>query len=238
MRESGAITATILQLLKKSVKAGMTTKDLDIIAEREAKSLGAKPAFKGYNGFPGSVCISINDQIVHGIAGNRIIEDGDIVSFDFGVSVGGFYSDSAITVPVGEVSTLAQNLLAATEGSLMAGIARAHAGARLGDVSSAVQNYAENLGFSVIREYTGHGVGRELHEDPLVPNFGVAGRGLELKNGMTLAIEPMLATGTWKTKVGADHWLVSTLDGGLSAHFENTICVRNGEAEILTKINE
>ena len=238
MREAGKITAKILDLLRKSTKSGISTKELDIIAERETKALGAKPAFKGYGGFPGSVCISINDEIVHGIPGKRTLQDGDIVSYDYGVIVGGFYSDSAITVPVGEVSPLALNLIKTTEESMMAGIAMAHAGARLGDVSSAIQKYAESMGFSVIREYTGHGVGRDLHEDPIVPNFGVAGRGMELKNGLVIAIEPMLSAGTWKTKVGSDHWLVSTMDGSLSAHFEHTVCVRNGEAEILTKLDE
>ncbi|MBR6332715.1 MAG: type I methionyl aminopeptidase [Dehalococcoidales bacterium] len=238
MREAGKITAKILDLLRKSTKSGISTKELDIIAERETKALGAKPAFKGYGGFPGSVCISINDEIVHGIPGKRTLQEGDIVSYDYGVIINGFYSDSAITVPVGEVSPLAHNLIKTTEESMMAGIAMARAGGRLGDISSAIQKYAESMGFSVIREYTGHGVGRDLHEDPMVPNFGVAGRGMELKNGLVIAIEPMLSAGSWKTKVGSDHWLVSTMDGSLSAHFEHTVCVRNGEAEILTKLDE
>ena len=234
MRKAGRVTARVLDILKTSIKAGMKTSDLNEIAERELRALGGKASFKGYRGYPASLCVSINDEIVHGIPGKRIIKDGDIVSLDFGAVVDGFQGDSAITVMVGEVGLLAKGLVNATQESLNAGIAAVRAGARLGDVSSAIQRYAEARGFTVVREYTGHGIGREMHEDPLVPNFGEPGTGPELKKGMTLAIEPMLTTGGWRTKVGRDNWLVSTADGSLAAHFEHTVAVTENRAEILT----
>jgi methionyl aminopeptidase len=234
MRKAGHVTARVLDILVHSIRAGMKTSDLDVIAEREVKALGGKPSFKGYCGYPASVCVSVNDEIVHGIPGNRVIKDGDIVSMDFGAIVDGYQGDSAITVMIGDAGLLAKGLMDATRESLMAGIAAARAGNHLGDISSAVQQYAESRGFTVIREYTGHGIGKEMHEDPLVPNFGEPGTGPALKKGMTLAIEPMLATGTWRTRVGKDKWLVSTADGSLSAHYEHTVAITEDKAEILT----
>lgn len=236
MRRAGHVVAVVLDVLANSIKTGMKTRELNDIAERELKALGGRPSFKGYHGYPASLCVSINDEIVHGIPGERIIKEGDIVSLDFGAIVDGFQGDAATTVTVGEVGLLARGLLNATEEALAAGIAAARAGGRLGDISSAVQRYAEAKGFSVIREYTGHGIGREMHEDPLVPNFGEPGTGPELKKGMTLAIEPMLTTGGWRTKIGRDNWLVSTADGSLAAHFEHTVAITDGRAEILTTL--
>jgi methionyl aminopeptidase len=234
MRQAGRIVATVLAELKSQVKPGMKTRELDKIAERETEKLGAVPSFKGYHGYPASVCVSINDEIVHGIPGDRIMNEGDIVSIDFGAIYNDFQGDSAITVAVGTITPEAEKLLKATEGSLMAGIQAAHAGARLGDISAAIQDYAESRGYGVVREYTGHGIGRDMHEDPQIPNFGVPGTGPVLKKGMTLAIEPMLNIGGWRTRVADDRWTVLTADGSLSAHFEHTIAITDTEAEVLT----
>ncbi len=236
MRKAGRVVALVLNVLKNSIRVGMKTSELNDVAERELKALGGRSSFKGYRGYAASVCVSINDEIVHGIPGNRIIKEGDIVSLDFGAVVDGYQGDAAITVMVGEAGLLARGLVSATQEALAAGIAAARAGGRLGDVSSAIQRYAEARGFSVIREYTGHGIGREMHEDPLVPNFGEPGTGPELKKGMTLALEPMLTTGDWRTKVGRDNWVVSTADGSLAAHFEHTVAVTADKAEILTRV--
>ena len=236
MRKAGHVVAMVLDVLKSSMREGMKTSELNDIAERELRALGGRSSFKGYRGYPASVCVSINDEIVHGIPGDRIIKDRDIVSLDFGAVVDGYQGDAAITVMVGEVGLLAKSLVSAAQESLNAGIAAARAGGRLGDISSAIQRYAEACGFSVIREYTGHGIGRDMHEDPLVPNFGEPGTGPELKKGMTLALEPMLTTGGWHTKVGRDNWVVSTADGSLSAHFEHTVAITEDKAEILTRV--
>lgn len=236
MRQAGRIVATVLAILSESVKPGLKTKDLDIIAERETKKLGGKPSFKGYRGYPATLCVSINDEIVHGIPGDRVIQEGDIVSLDFGAIYQGYQGDAARTVGVGVVSPQAQALMQATEGALTAGIQMARDQNRLGDISAAVQQYAESRGFAVVREYTGHGIGRQMHEEPLIPNFGVAGVGTLLKKGMALAIEPMLNVGDWRTKLGSNDWTVSTADGSLSAHFENTVIITDGEAEITTRL--
>ena len=235
MRQAGRIVAEVLEILSRQVKPGMKTEELDIIAAREAERLGAKPSFKGYRGFPSSLCVSVNDEIVHGIPGERVLHEGDIVSLDFGAIYNGFQGDAAVTVGVGEVSPEAKQLMEATEGSLEAGIATACSGATLGDVSAAIQNCAESRGYSVVREYTGHGIGREMHEEPQIPNFGLPGTGPVLKKGMTLALEPMLNIGDWRTRVGDDHWTVLTADGSLSAHFEHTIVITDDKAEVLTK---
>ena len=234
MRIAGRIVAEVLHVLKNSVQPGMKTKELDVIAEREIKRLGAKASFKGYYGYPASVCVSVNEEIVHGIPGDKIIKNGDIVSMDFGSIYDGFQGDAALTVGVGDISPKAAELMRVTEGALAAGISAARDGARLGDIGAAVQEYAESRGFSVVREYTGHGIGREMHEDPLIPNFGTRGTGIELKKGMTLAIEPMVNIGDWRTKPGKDGWVVYTADGSLSAHFEHTIAITDGEPEVLT----
>ncbi len=236
MRRAGRIVALVLEVLTVRLKPGMKTGELDMIAARELERLGARSSFKGYRGFPANLCVSVNDEIVHGIPGDRVLDEGDIVSFDFGVLFKGFQGDAAVTVGVGEISPQARELIETTQGALHAGIAAARSGARLGDISAAIQNYAESGGYSVVREYTGHGIGREMHEEPQVPNFGVPGSGPELKKGMTLALEPMVNTGDWRTRLGDDHWTVLTADGSLSAHFEHTIAITDGEAEVLTAL--
>jgi len=228
------MVAVVLEILSGVIGPGMETKELDVIAGRELKKLGAKPSFKGYHGFPANLCVSVNDEIVHGIPGERVLKEGDIVSLDFGSIYDGFQGDAAVTVGVGEVKPEAKRLMEITEDALEAGIAKAYAGARLGDISAAVQRCAESGGYSVIREYTGHGIGRQMHEEPQIPNFGQPGTGPVLKKGMVLAIEPMVSMGDWRTRLGSDHWTVSTADGSLSAHFEHTIAITGAEAEVLT----
>jgi methionyl aminopeptidase len=240
MRQAGQIVADVLLILTNEIRPGMTTKELDMIAVRELKKRGAESSFKGYRGYPATICASVNDEIVHGIPGKRILKEGDIVSLDFGAIYHGFHGDAAVTVPVGKISAQAQRIIDATRGSLEKGIAAAQAGAKLGDVSAAIQNYAESQGFSLVREYTGHGIGRKMHEEPQIPNtteppFGLKpGTGPTLKKGMTLALEPMLNAGDWHTKVADDQWTVSTADGSLSAHFEHTIAIKDTEPEVLT----
>ncbi len=241
MRQAGRIVAEVLKILTDHLKPGMKTKELDIIAVKELKRLGAESSFKGYRGYPATVCVSINDEIVHGIPGDRVLKNGDIVALDFGAIYQGFQGDAAVTVPVGEASPEAMRLIEATRGSLESGIAAAKAGAKLGDVTAAIQSYAASRGYSVVREYTGHGIGRQMHEDPQIPNsteppYGLpAGTGPVLKKGMTLALEPMLNAGSWRTRIADDHWTVLTADGSLSAHFEHTIAINNTEPEVLTQ---
>jgi len=234
MRQAGKIVATILNILSEQVKPGMKTRELNTIAGREAERLGAKPSFKGYRGFPANLCVSINNEVVHGIPGQRVINEGDIVSLDFGAIFDGFQGDAAVTVGAGEISPQAKDLLETTEAALEAGIAAARPGGRLGDVSAAIQNYVESRGYSVVREYTGHGIGRKMHEEPLIPNFGQPNTGPVLARGMTLALEPMVNVGDWPTRVDSNHWTVLTADGSLSAHFEHTIAITDGGPEILT----
>lgn len=236
MRQAGKIVAGVLEVLRSQLKPGMKTKELDDIAATELAKVGAIASFKGYRGFPASLCVSINDEVVHGIPGKRVIKDGDIVSLDFGAIFDGFQGDSAITVGVGKTSSRAKHLMETTEAALMEGINAARDGARLGDISAAVQDYVESRGYSVVREYTGHGIGRDLHEDPQIPNFGTVGTGPELKKGMTLAIEPMVNAGDWHTRTGGDGWVVYTADGSLSAHFEHTIAITDGKPEVLTTV--
>jgi methionyl aminopeptidase len=241
MRQAGKIVADILRTLTKQMKPGMSTKELDTIAVRELKRAGAESSFKGYRGYPATICVSVNDEIVHGIPGDRVLEEGDIVSLDFGAVYHGFHGDAAVTVPVGEVSPAAKRLMDATRTSLEKGIAAAKTGARLGDISAAIQSYAESMGYSLVREYTGHGIGRKMHEDPQIPNsteppYGLKqGTGPVLQKGMTLALEPMLNAGGWRTRVADDQWTVLTADGSLSAHFEHTIAVTDNGPEVLTK---
>jgi methionyl aminopeptidase len=236
MREAGRVVAVVLGILSKELMAGMKTRELDAIAGRELVRLGAKSSFKGYHGFPANVCVSVNDEIVHGIPGERVLAEGDVVSLDFGAIWDGFQGDAAVTVGVGKITPEAKRLIAATEGALEAGIAKMRGGARLGDVSAAIQEYAESKGFEVIREYTGHGIGREMHEEPQIANFGVSGTGPVLRRGMALALEPMLCTGDWHTRVASDHWTVLTANCSLAAHFEHTVVVTDGEPEILTAL--
>jgi methionyl aminopeptidase len=234
MRRAGSIVASILKTLSKEIKAGVTTRNLDDIAVSELARHGATSSFKGYRGFPATLCVSINEEIVHGIPGERKIHEGDIVSLDFGAIIDGFHGDAAVTVGIGNISPQAQQLLEITRGSLEMGIKAARDGAHLGDISAAIQHYSESRGFSVVREYTGHGIGREMHEDPQIPNFGPPDCGPVLRKGMTIAIEPMVNIGGWQTRVKSDHWTVVTADGSLSAHFEKTIAITDGEAEVLT----
>ena len=232
MRKCGKILAAILDKLRTEIRPGIKTGQLDIIMAEESGKRGVIPSFKNYRGFPANLCVSVNDEIVHGIPGEQILQEGDIVSLDVGVKLNGFHTDAAITIGVGRISKEAEDLIAVTEGSLKSGIAQAISGARVEDISSAIQHYVESKGFSVVREYTGHGVGRDLHEEPPIPNF-VVGKGPLLSKGMTLAIEPMVTAGGWHTKLAANQWTVLTADGSLSAHFEHTIAITYNEAEIL-----
>ena len=232
MRDCGKVLAAILDKLRAEIRPGIKTAQLDMIMAEEIEKRGVIPSFKNYRGFPANLCVSVNDEIVHGIPGERILQEGDIVSLDAGVKLNGFHTDAAITLGVGRISKEAEDLIAVTEGSLKQGIAQAVDGARVDDISSAIQHYVESKGFSVVREYTGHGVGRDLHEEPAIPNFSV-GKGLLLRKGMTLAIEPMVNAGGWQTKVVANQWTVLTADGSLSAHFEHTIAITDNDAEIL-----
>jgi methionyl aminopeptidase len=234
MRQAGRIVAEVLKTVSESIRPGMKTKELDSIAEKEVVSLGARSSFKGYRGFPANLCVSVNDEIVHGIPGDKVLREGNVVSLDFGAIYDGFQGDAAVTVIVGKGSPEANKLIKTTRDTLLAGINAARDGATLGDISSAIQKYAESRGYSVVREYTGHGIGRDMHEDPQIPNFGLPGTGPVLKKGMTLAIEPMLNIGSWRTRVAEDKWTVHTADGSLSAHFEHTIAINDREAEILT----
>lgn len=237
MREAGKIAAEALQAVRERVQPGISTAELDQIACEFITKRNAIPAFKGYHGFPASICASINDEVVHGIPSKkRVLKDGDILSVDVGAVFKGFVGDTATTIPVGEISSDAQKLLEVTEGALAAGIAQARTGNFLEDISGAVQDYAESRGFSVVREYVGHGVGRSMHEEPQIPNYRQGKRGPKLKPGMTLAIEPMINEGVWETRTLGDKWTVVTKDGKLSAHFEHTIAVTEDQPEILTKL--
>ncbi|HEY8490377.1 MAG TPA: type I methionyl aminopeptidase [Dehalococcoidia bacterium] len=234
MREAGQIVGEVLAMLVEMVRPGVTEKELDRAVRREYKRRGVTPTFLGYHGYPATVCVSVNDKIVHGIPSDRAFQEGDIVSIDLGVTYQGFVGDTAVTVPCGRVSDEAMRLIEVTRGALWEGIRTAQAGRHLSDISHAIQTYVESRGFSVVREYVGHGVGRQMHEEPQVPNYGPGGRGPILKPGMVLAIEPMVNVGDWRTRRHADNWTVSTLDGSLSAHFEHTIAIRDGEPLVLT----
>jgi methionyl aminopeptidase len=234
MRRGGIIHADVMDRLEAAIRPGITTKALDDIAAEAIEAAGATASFKGYRGYPASICTSLNEVIVHGIPGERVLNEGDIISLDVGVFHEGFHLDSAWTFPVGDIDPKAAELLKVTEASLEAAISRCKPGARLGDVGFAVQEVAEEAGFSVVREYAGHGVGRALHEEPLVPNLGPAGRREVLAEGMTLAIEPMVNLGKAGTKALDDGWTVVTADGSLSAHFEHTVAIVAGGHEVLT----
>jgi len=236
MRQAGAIVAATIRMLCLAATPGMKTTELDALASREIRRNGAKAAFKGYRGFPATICTSINEEIVHGIPSNRVIVEGDLLKMDVGAIVGGFMGDSAVTIGIGSISDEAESLLETTRNSLEEGIKAATAGSRVGDIGAAVQAYAESRGYGVVREYVGHGVGRALHEEPQVPNYGPPGRGPLLREGMTIAIEPMLNVGDWRTRVLEDDWTVVTADGKLSAHFEHTIAITDGKAEVLTRL--
>lgn len=236
MRAAGKILAEVLAVLVEQMRPGMTTADLDVMAAQEIKARRAAPSFLGYRGYPAHICVSVNDEVVHGIPGQRVLKEGDVVGIDAGVIYQGFQADAAVTLGLGRISPVAVRLIETTKRAIKAGIAAARGGARLSDISAAVQQMVEAQGFSVVREYVGHGIGRAMHEEPQVPNFGPPGRGPVLRSGMVLAIEPMVNVGDWRTRVGPDNWTVSTLDGSLSAHFEHTIAITEGEPEILTKL--
>jgi len=239
MRESSRIVAEVLELVGNHVMPGVTTKELDSLAEEHIRSQGGVPAFKGYgrreNPFPASLCTSVDAEVVHGIPGNRALREGEILSVDVGVKKNGYYGDAARSFSVGTVPEKKQRLLRVTEDALAKGIEQARAGNRVEDISHAIQHHVESNGFSVVRDLVGHGVGKQLHEEPSVPNVGERGKGELLKNGMTLAIEPMVNAGTWEVRFLPDGWTVVTLDGEPSAHFEHTIAIVNGKAEILSQ---
>ncbi len=237
LREAGRINARALNAVRQLIRPGVTTAELDAAAEEVIRKHGAIPTFKGYPGpypYPASICVSINEQLVHGIPGKRKLQAGDIVSIDCGSTFEGFVGDSAFTIGVGEVSPLTQRLIEVTEQALYVGIRQMRANNRVGDVSSAIQEFVESAGFNVTREYTGHGVGRQMHEGPQVPNYGIAGRGQILRQGMTIALEPMVLVGTSQTKVLPDQWTVISADGSLTAHWEHSVAITDGEALILT----
>ncbi len=237
LREAGRINAKALNAVRQLIRPGVTTAELDAAAEEVIRKHGATPTFKGYPGhypYPASICVSINEQLVHGIPGKRKLQAGDIVSIDCGSTFEGFVGDSAITIGVGDISPVAQRLIEVTEQALYVGINKMRANNRVGDVSAAIQEFVESTGFYVTREYTGHGVGRQMHEGPQVPNYGIAGRGQILRQGMTIALEPMVLVGTSQTKVLPDQWTVVSADSSLTAHWEHSVAITEGEALILT----
>jgi len=234
MRHAGKVVAQTLGKLVEELRPGLVVKELDKTVRREFEKHKVTPTFLGYHGYPATVCVSVNDEIVHGIPGKRVIEDGDIVSIDLGCTYKGFVADSALTVIVGKEQPERRRLVDVAKGSLDIGIQQARAGNKLGQISHAIQEYIESHGFGVVREYVGHGVGRAMHEEPQVPNFGPADRGPVLKKGMVLALEPMVTAGDWRTRQLGDHWTVVTVDGSMAAHFEHTIAVTEGDPVVLT----
>ncbi|CAN5241256.1 type I methionyl aminopeptidase [soil metagenome] len=236
MRRAGRVVALTIERLSSEVRAGMTTADLDAIAERSIRGEGCTPSFKGYKGFTGSICTSLNEEVVHGIPGRRRIREGDLLSLDVGAIWEGYHGDSAVSLFVGgeAPSDVAEKLVRVTEDSLEAGISRLRSGGRLSDVGSEVQRVVEGAGFSVVREYVGHGIGRAMHEDPPIPNYGDPGRGPAIRPGLVVAVEPMVNVGGWQTRLLKDQWTVVTADGSLSAHFEHTIAVTEDGPEVLT----
>lgn len=234
MRQAGKIVSQTLDMVEAEIKPGMTTKEIDTLVEEFILSQNAIPAFKNYKGFPASACISVNDEVVHGIPSNKILIEGDIVSVDIGSIFEGFYGDSARTIPVGIISEEKHKLLENTKKSLQSGIDKARNGNKLGQISAAVQKTAEDAGYGVVRQLVGHGIGREMHEEPQVPNYGSENDGPELQNGMVLAIEPMINCGTWQVKTLPDGWTIVTADGMPSAHFEHTVAITENGPDILT----
>jgi len=235
MRESGQVTAFILSELRQLIKPGISTLDIDRHVEGIIRKNGMIPTFKGYNGFPASTCVSVNEEVVHGIpSANKILREGDIVSVDVGCTHKGYVSDAARTYPVGSISSEAQRLITVTRASFFEGLKYCKPGNRLTDISAAIQQKAEGEGFSVIRDFVGHGVGREMHEDPQIPNYGKPGKGPKLVPGMVFAIEPMINQGSYEVRVLLNNWTVVTIDGLLSAHYENTVVITEGEPELLT----
>jgi methionyl aminopeptidase len=238
MRAAGRVVGRVLGELRSLVKPGVETRELDAYAESRARALGAAPAFKGYRGYPASLCVSVDAEVIHGLPSARRLREGEIVSLDFGVRLEGFYADAAVTVPVGAASSEALRLVGAAERSFEAGIAELRDGARLSDVSAAIQRSVEAEGFAVIRQFVGHGIGRALHEDPQVPNFGAPGRGPRLRPGLTMALEPMIAAGSWEVDIQGDGWTAVTRDGRLAAHHEHTVALTEAGVELLTAPGE
>jgi methionyl aminopeptidase len=236
MKKSNAIVAVILEELRKKIRPGVKTIELDRLSEELALKKGARPAFKGYRGYPYSLCTSVNSEVVHGMPSERDLREGDIVSLDFGILNDGYYGDAAVTVPVGEITPAAKRLLKVTEEALYRGIAEVKTGNRIGDISAAIQGHVEASGYSVVRDLVGHGIGKSLHEDPQVPNYGSSGRGIELKTGMVFAIEPMVNEGTYRVDILRDGWTVVTADGKLSAHFEHSVAITENGPVILSRI--
>ncbi|MGD1991998.1 MAG: type I methionyl aminopeptidase [Anaerolineae bacterium] len=241
MRQAGRIVAEVHALMREHVAPGVKTAELNELAEGVIRKHKAIPSFKGYppgspNPFPAAICASVNEELVHGIPGPRVLQEGDIISIDVGAIHEGYHGDAALTLPVGAIDEETQRLLDVTREALYVGIAQCRAGNRSGDISAAIQEYVEEHGFNVVREYTGHGIGRSMHEDPQVPNWGEPGRGVKLRSGMTIALEPMVLAGDYKVRVSNDKWTVVSADRKLTAHFEHTIVVRNGEADILTRL--
>ena len=234
MREAGRIVAMVHDEMKRVIRPGISTLKLDAIAENIIRKAGATPSFKGYNDFPASICTSVNEQLVHGIPGDRVLVDGDVISVDVGAYYKGYHGDSAWTYPVGTISAQAQDLLAVTQESLFQGIREAKPGNRLSDISHAVQVYAESKGYSIVRDYVGHGIGRDMHESPQVPNYGPPNRGIRLREGMALAIEPMVNVGSYDVVTLSDHWTVVTKDGSLCAHFEHTVAIYEDGPVLMT----
>ncbi|MFC1512479.1 type I methionyl aminopeptidase [bacterium] len=238
MRKSGRILSKVMNSLVENTNEGVTTKYLDNIAYDLIQGYGAYPSFLGYNGFPGSICTSINDEVVHGIPSTeRVLYSGDVLSVDIGVVFDGFHADMAVTVPIGEVSKKVKQLINTTKQALYDGINKCRIGNRVGDIGNAIENLVKRNGFSVVREYVGHGIGKSLHEEPQIPNFGLKNTGAKLVQGMALALEPMVNMGTWRTRVENDQWTVTTKDGMPSVHFEHTILVTDNEPEILTELD-
>ena len=236
MEVANRIVAEVPEGVKEKIKPGIETRELDELAEEMCRRRQVEPAFKGYRGYPASICVSVNEEVVHGIPGPRRLQAGDLVSVDFGVRYDGYYGDAAITVPVGEVSPRAQALMEATEKSLYAGLAMLKVGNRLSDISHAVQEVVEGAGFGIIRDFVGHGIGRSLHEDPQIPNFGPPGRGPKLQAGMTLAIEPMVSMGSWQVRILEDGWTAVTQDGSYAAHFEHSVALTENGVLILSRL--
>ena len=238
MAKAGGIVGEVLESIKSMIQTGITTKEIEVYADERIRALGGKPAFKGYRGYPASICTSVNDEVVHGIPSSRKLKDGDIISIDLGVYYDGFYGDGAVTVPVGKIDNETAALLQITEEALNLGIENAIVGKRVSDISHAIQSHVEKSGFSVVRTFVGHGIGRELHEEPQIPNYGIPGKGPRLKEGMTLAIEPMVNSGTYEVRILGDGWTAVATDGKKSAHFEHTVLVTPGKPKILTKFNQ
>jgi len=234
MRNAGKVVADTLATIEAVIKPGITTAEINKLAEEFILEQGAKPSFKGYGGFPASICASVNDEVIHGIPDNRVLQEGDIISVDCGAVLNGFHGDAARTFPVGKISKEAEELIRVTKECFFKGVEKAKVNNRLTDISAAIQIYAESFGYSVVRDFVGHGIGKSMHEDPQVPNYGTAGRGPKLSHGMVLAIEPMINIGKFNVKVKPNGWTVVTSDGSLSAHYENTVAILNSGPEILT----